>query len=363
MKSVDAALQGRNNFDLIRLLAAIGVVFSHSYPATLGSNRKEVFNVLTHGQITLGELCVDIFFVISGFLITQSFFRTKSLTEYFVNRLLRIIPALGVVTVLMCLLIGPIVSTTRWQDYWTSYYTFRYFGNVALYPVAQILPGVFVEKIYPIVTNGSIWTLCYEFTCYIFVAAFGLFFRKSWWVASAIFSIAAATIFLTYISPRSFVEFFCFFASGGLFYVLRRFIALDIRLFLLALGMIAAAVLGRSWLTACLATFGAYALFYVAFSDIFPANVATRYGDLSYGVYLFGWPVQQLMTAVALTPLSNFLASIPIVLVCAALSWKLVERPSLTKKHAVAAWVANAHIKMRRALLPKMARLLGYPHE
>jgi len=87
----------RNNFDFIRLVAAIMVIFSHSWPLTEGSNRYEPLAVFTHNQIDFGSLAVYMFFIISGFLIAMSYDRTRNLGRFVKARVLRIVPALLVV--------------------------------------------------------------------------------------------------------------------------------------------------------------------------------------------------------------------------------------------------------------------------
>jgi len=105
--TLGVALGGKNNFDALRFLAALGVVLSHAYPVTQGSNDREFLMVLSGGQTSLGEVCVMVFFVISGFLITQSFVRSDSAIGYMTNRVLRIVPGLAVMALLVSFGLGP----------------------------------------------------------------------------------------------------------------------------------------------------------------------------------------------------------------------------------------------------------------
>ena len=341
MKTLNSVLDNKNNFDAIRLLAAIGVIFSHAYPALVGSNKTEFFYVLSGGQTTLGDLCVAIFFIISGLLITQSFLRSASLIDYFTNRVLRIVPALFVVSLVICVIIGPIVTQAESRDYWTNYLTARYMGNALIYPSAQQLPGVFTHHAYPLLTNASIWTLSYEFTCYVYIAAICLAFRKAWFASIALFLFATATVFYTYISPEIFLRFSSYFFAGSIAYWSRKWLVLDFRIFLLSIVALCAATYFHHALVPTICVFGTYATIYIAYAERFKAQNASRYGDFSYGVYLWAWPVQQLLSPYTATATENFLASTPIVFVAAYLSWRLVEKPALSKKKIVASFLRD----------------------
>ena len=113
-KYIDQCIDSRiNNLDIIRFIAATLVVFSHSYPLTLGNNGSEPFAVFSNGQMTFGELAVSIFFVISGFLITQSYDRSKDLIYYMKARTLRIFPGLIFCVILTVFLLGPFFTRLK----------------------------------------------------------------------------------------------------------------------------------------------------------------------------------------------------------------------------------------------------------
>lgn len=350
MRTIDDVIGKSNNFDALRLVAAIGVIFSHAFAVIDGSNRNEFFHVFSGGQKTLGELSVAVFFVISGFLITQSFCRSTSVIEYCVNRVLRIVPGLIMLTLLTCLVLGPIVTNETTSDYWSSYLTFRYLGNALIYPSAQRLPGVFETNIYPVVTNASIWTLSYEFNCYVFLAGLGLAMRRAWLSSVVMLAIATITVFHTYISPRIFIEFSSYFLGGGIAYAARKWIFLDFRLFFISIIAIIYLMANHVGLAAGFCFFGTYSVIYIAYLRIPLASDWKRYGDLSYGTYLYAWPVQQVLAPYCLSPLVNFLASIPVVLILARLSWVCVERPSLARKKMVTDALIRSLCVVRRRL-------------
>lgn len=341
MRTIDSVLDGKNNFDAMRLLAALGVIWSHAYPATQGSSKNEFLYVLSGGQATFGELCVAVFFVISGFLITRSFLRSRTIVGYFANRVLRIVPGLVAVTLMVCLVLGPIVTVASSRDYWSDYLTVRYLGNALIYPAAQVLPGVFATNPYPSITNASIWTLSYEFTCYILIAGICLAIRRAWLWSLGLLAIGVATVFFTYISPWIFATFFSYFLAGSLAYAGRKWIRLDFRMFVLSMVMLCLAVWRHQGLVVAFCLFGTYATIYLAYAYPLDRYNIARYGDFSYGVYLFAWPVQQIFTAYTSSPLANFIISAPITFILAVFSWKLIEKPSLSKKREVAGYLGG----------------------
>ena len=341
MKTINHVLDDKNNFDAIRLLAAIGVILSHAYPVTEGSNKNEFLYVLSGGQSTLGELCVAIFFVISGFLITQSFLRSASMIDYFTSRVMRIAPGLLAVSLAVCLVLGPIMTHASSRDYWSDYLTARYIGNALIYPAAQKLPGVFTTNVYPFVTNASIWTLSYEFTCYIFVAAICLALRRAWLLSLLMLSIAAATVFYTYISPAIFFKFFSYFLAGSAAYAGRKWIVLDLRIFICSIAMLYFSITLHQGLIPVFCLFGTYATIYLAYACCLHRYNIARYGDFSYGVYLCAWPVQQVVSPYSSSPFVNFLVSTPIIFIFAVCSWKFIEKPSLSRKKIIAKFLDN----------------------
>lgn len=160
----------KNNFDFIRILLSLLVILSHSYPLT-GIRQEEPLRVLSNNQIDFGGLAVKIFFIISGYLIFQSVYRSISFPNYLWKRILRLFPAL-IVMLLITLCVVPFIysgsiSIFNQLSYWT------YFPRqLSLYDLQNSISGVFTTLPYNTV-NGSLWTLSYEFTMYLI---FGLFY-------------------------------------------------------------------------------------------------------------------------------------------------------------------------------------------
>lgn len=166
-------LSGRiNNFDVLRYFAAVLVIYSHSYPLT--GKSIEPLALLSKGQWTFGGVAVAIFFVISGFLVSNSFERSTVL-QYTVNRFLRIFPGLFMAVLLSVFVLGPLFTSLEISEYFSNNLTYSYLNNSLLLSVQYVLPGMFETNLYPNAVNGSIWTIPYEILGYILVAIIGYY--------------------------------------------------------------------------------------------------------------------------------------------------------------------------------------------
>lgn len=333
-----------NHFDTLRVLFASFVVFSHSYALGVGSEATEPIAYLSarlfDQHVTLGELAVDGFFVISGFLIAKSWERRRSTLDFLSKRVRRIYPGFVVAALIGSYLIPYVaVSAPDWQhgDLWDF--------------VARTLrlrdrghPLAFAENAYPHVTNGSLWSIQYEFWCYLGVAVLGLsgvLARRRLLVALFIASLFAAYLFafagwrpsggmlgelLGY--PPAWARLLPFYLAGVVAYRYRDLIPYSKEGALLA--VVTTLLMGwvdYSWSFVLPLTW-AYLIFFAAFLDKRPI-AATAYGDCSYGTYLYAFPIQQLCVMAAgghMHPLALFTFSLPLSLVAGFISWHAVER-------------------------------------
>ncbi|MBK7117547.1 MAG: acyltransferase [Comamonadaceae bacterium] len=154
-----------NNFDLLRLLAAWFVLFSHCYPLS-GQPVADPF-VRHTGIDTLGGIGVSIFFVLSGYLVTNSLERSSSVYSFARKRAFRIFPALAVLTVYCSYWLGPVLTTLPLETYLKHPQTVAYLWNVSAWKIQYALPGVFATNPVPVAVNGSLWSLPYEISCYL----------------------------------------------------------------------------------------------------------------------------------------------------------------------------------------------------
>jgi peptidoglycan/LPS O-acetylase OafA/YrhL len=321
-----------NNFDALRITAALCVIVGHSFVLT---NRTELAPSL--GGAHLEYLGVSVFFVISGYLITGSWERSRSVGQYVSSRALRIAPLLFLVILLSTFVMGPLVTTA--PDYFANPETWRYLVNLVLLP-ADGLPGVFESN--PLVAvNGSVWTLRAEVICYLIVLLLGLLPRVPQLIGFALFAAGSAVLvaFDPVIVAGSNVS-----AAGGtwVYFAVAALVRLLVPRGALRPGI--AAVVAVVWVVVSLVAPSIaipllwLALPYVVLSFGLASTPglrrAARFGDLSYGLYLWAFPVQQLVVlAFGILPLA---IDIPLVaLVTAALafgSWHLLEKPALAAR-------------------------------
>lgn len=156
-----------NNFNLIRIVAALAVLVTHSFALAIGTGDAEPFrNTL---GMTMGAIAVDVFFITSGFLVTGSLFTRQSAIEFIWARSLRIFPALLVMLVLTVFVLGVYFTSLPVDSYLRNSMTHRYFLSCAtlVAGITYNLPGVFEGNPYKSAVNGSLWTMPYEIKMYL----------------------------------------------------------------------------------------------------------------------------------------------------------------------------------------------------
>lgn len=326
-----------NNFNLIRMAAAIGVLVSHSYPISLGPQAQQPLQQWLDGT-TLGSVSVLVFFAISGFFITKSFDQSVDWRRFVRARAYRLFPALITVTFMTILVAGTLLSTAESSVYWSAAPAY-FVRNVTMAIPLYVLPGVFTGNPYGPAINGSLWTLAYEVSCYFGVFLFGM--------AGLLRRVPQILFFLLLFMALSVADQMMVFpgrvsnainlgmpfATGGAIYLWRRHIPFT--------PLIAAALAAGAFLAQGTAVFSlmfamalSYTTLWLGFSRWQPALLYNRLGDYSYGTYIFAFPIQQTLAGSGVaSPLVNMSVAIPATCLCAALSWHFVERPALTRVH------------------------------
>ncbi len=340
-----------NNFNLLRMIAALAVLVSHCYPLSLGAGAGEPLAKLL--GMSLGTPAVDVFFIISGFLVTGSLLKRKHVADFLWARVLRVYPALLVVVVLTVFVLGPCFTKLPLVEYFShpSAYSYLLKCTTLVDGVVYLLPGVFQANPFGPPVNGSLWTLPYEVRMYGILLLAWLLLRlagphRQRILQVAVVSAVLITLGLIYFGgfyrhgQNPFVRFFYLFFYGSAFYVLRG----RIRLSGVVFGLILVCLAAARWVNVALffkvyLASIAYVVLYLAYV---PAGFLRQYnklGDYSYGVYIYAFVVQQSIAALipGVSPRTMLLLATPITLFLAVLSWKLVERHALKLKEAYAA--------------------------
>jgi peptidoglycan/LPS O-acetylase OafA/YrhL len=333
-----------NNFDLLRLILAILVILSHSYILMDGKDASDPLAAIFHG-VTLGELAVDGFFLLSGYLIVQSWDSEARPVAFLKKRVLRIYPGFIVAALVSALVVGPLGTDAS-----------RYFAELDIYKLVKSIAVLKVPAVpatfdgYPFPTvNGSMWTIFFEFLCYMAVLAFGVAgairLPRYWLAISLVIVITGIVQKLTHIFPDQnfylpILRFSTFFFIGGCFYLYREKIRFSPGLALLCGVFLLIGISHKEYPELVLAAGAGYLLFYLAFWRRPALIISGKFPDVSYGVYLYGWPVQKLLLwyVPGITPKLLFVASLAIALGLGMLSWYAIEKPFMKMKNLQWSW-------------------------
>jgi peptidoglycan/LPS O-acetylase OafA/YrhL len=341
-------IHGANNFDILRLIAAWLILFGHSFEL-FNHSPDPLAHYLRYETIT--SIALNIFFVISGYLVTASYLNHESLIKFARNRFLRLIPALVAVTLFSIFLLGALTTKLSLAEYFSHVETWKYLNNILIFPLHYSLPEVFNEVPYANVVNGSLWSLEIEVRAYILVGLLGFFrlLRGNVVISVMLLLLVIFAWFTFVIDPEikriagvktSFILsnsrwLFGFFAGCAL-YILREKVPYTPPLFVLVfiLSIIAWYYLPYGKLIHMLCM--PYLILHIALATK-PVGYLLKGKDLSYGIYLYAFPMQQLTMQITGTQLGimGFIAMASLLtFICAWLSWHYVEQPFLKRKQA-----------------------------
>jgi peptidoglycan/LPS O-acetylase OafA/YrhL len=325
----------------LRLLAALSVLVGHCWPLT-GTPGDPLFRLVGYYS---GNVGLAVFFVLSGLLVARSVER-HSTGSYLVRRCLRILPALAAVLTFEIFAVGPIFYDGSIDDYfsrspWTRYY------NLLLFGMTFNLRGVFEGN--PLQgVNGSAWTLAVEATFYLMLpilAFLGLMTRRATLCLFLSFAAGyagcriagydfyrAGPVLLQGVALHPFLKWGSYFFLGVAFWTWRDRVRFEpgIVVCCLLILLFCRRVPGAEW---ALLPCGGYVILYAGLGCGHLARAYDRVGDLSYGLYIYAWPIQQWIVAVtgnAIGPWSLAAITVPVVGMLAFASWHLLERPALS---------------------------------
>ncbi|HET7594137.1 MAG TPA: acyltransferase [Stellaceae bacterium] len=333
-------VERNNNFDALRLIAATSVIFSHAFLLSEGRQDNEPLMLLTGGQSVLGVVGVFVFFVISGFLVTQSFEATGSPLRFAAKRALRIYPGLAACILVCTFILGPLLTSLPLGAYLRSGGTYDFLlNNLALNVEHNGLPGLrFTGFDVGDIVDGPLWSLPCEVVMYVMVLVLGMLRLLRLAVLIPLLALGLICIWFDTAQSAWFVGsvgwLLAFFVAGMILYKLRHRRIFSGRVALVALAGLALSVPLNAFIL-LFPLFGAYLVIYLAVERRLPAIPAARFGDLSYGLYIYGWPVEQTLlyaSGGALLWWQLFPLALMLSAAIAFLSWHLVEKPALRFK-------------------------------
>lgn len=349
-----------NSMDIIRLFLSILVIYGHTFPILYGpslvspSGKMDFLATFSNNQIGSGTVAVYIFFILSGFLISQSMLNSNSCSEYLIKRGLRLLPAYFCSLIMSTLILGPIVSNYKYIDYIKTGDPFKYIiHNITfgIFGFHYSLVDVYSNNPFPSSINASMWTLPYEVACYLMIllfAVFGILSKKERFLAIFIISLLFAyysfksgnipivvddTYWLlgaNHIKPL--IELGGFFMSGTCIYIFRDKIPFSKWIFI-SLMLLLLFFMKIGYFKYGLLFFLPYITMYLS---ILPSKIDLRkFGDFSYGSYIYAFPIQQFLINILPIKLSFiwfFVISTIAILIVAIISWYLIEKPFLHLK-------------------------------
>ena len=332
-----------NSIGFLRFLFAATVIWSHAYGN--GGFGSDPLARLNANGATTGFLAVGGFFVLSGFLITRSYETVNSTGRFIWHRFLRIFPGFWVCLAVTAFGFAPLAFAYQHR---TLLHYFAEVPSAWSYVTSNALLGIHQDRIgtvlahvpVPFTLNLSLWTLNPEFFCYLCIAAFGVMGALKGGpvviAAVALMLLAGYTGLLwrygdiMVVQTLTLIVYFVFGASA---YLIRARIPMALWIAVLC----AAALLG----TLTTRAFVLVAIPCITYLTLFaamrlPLRGFDRRMDLSYGLYIYAFPVQQLLALCGFEAFGftlYFLSALVTAGVLAALSWFTIERPSLSLKN------------------------------
>jgi len=333
-----------NNFTFIRLAAAYAVLFAHSYVLSTGHVASDPVThlILRWWGQGLGTVAVVVFFIVSGFLISASYLHRDNIFAFFEARFLRIFPALIVAVIFCVLVVGVWATSLSTTEYLSHQGTWSFFWhNITLLGgVSFRLPGVFMGNPFQGGVNGSLWTLPIEMYMYamvMLVGALGVLKQRAAFNTCVIIFVAILFAmqqkwFQIHGVSANHAGLMMAYIAGVFYYVNRAFIPLNFGMLAFVVMMLVLLYGTVVWSLAQVFGF-AYIVLFVALHPSIRLPNLDKWGDYSYGVYIYAFPVQQLLAMyIKPTPMEMFVYATLITFPLAILSWKYVEKPALKLK-------------------------------
>ncbi|WP_230740454.1 acyltransferase family protein [Methanooceanicella nereidis] len=341
-----------NNFDFLRLAGALLVIFFTTY-GVLGAYKFDPLFRLTNGALTTGSIGVAIFFIISGYLITMSWYKRRNIPRFLWARFLRLVPALAGVALVTIFIIGPLTTHQNLWDYFTSRATWGYLSIITVFFPSYYLPDVFIHNPSNMV-NAALWSLPVESTMYLIILALGvlgILYRK-YFVTLFTLLILGAHLYINVHTLHTILPVIShdildqlklysqmlgyplYFMVGSIYYLNQDKIKYDKRLVLMASIVWVLSFSNYELLLLTSFICIPYIVLGIAFTSIPYINGIGSKADISYGLYIFHYPIQQtLLNFFSLDTLTLLIATLLITVPLAWMSWHLIENKALSLKN------------------------------
>lgn len=324
------------NVNLLRFVAALLVVFSHSF--YVAASLEDPFSVFCHQQTNFGGVAVAIFFFLSGFYVTKSLYKKNDVKEYMFKRCIRIFPQLWIVILLSVFVLGPVLTSSTMGAYFGNKETYLYLLNMFLIPTHN-LPGVFVNNVYSTTINGPLWTMPVEFIAYCGLAIILIVSKsvlKNEKLQKMFHTICLVVLMVLFVIIDMFVK------NDFLITVLRPMVIFFVGVLYcnysekIKLNISLAIVMITTIFVTCRIGLLNYALIiglpYVIVTLVLGTKQIKLNGKLlaiSYEIYLLGWPIQQIVTELfggRMNPYLNWIIAIPFVVIVAYFLFVVIEK-------------------------------------
>ena len=331
-------MNNKNCFDFLRFFFAANILLAHL--CELSQNKRLEF--LSNFSDSI--IAIKGFFIISGFLVAKSYTNTPSLNEYFIKRAKRIMPAYIVVLLFSAITLS-FFSSFSFSDYFTDINVYKYlaWNSIFLNFMHPCLPGLFENNLMCAV-NGALWTLKVEEGFYIVLPFIFYFINKSkkpflvlgsLYVLSLLYWFVMESYFNQPLLAKQLPGYLAYFATGIFLFLNIDFVLQNKnKLFVVSLLVLIISVFSRFQLAIVYpAAFGTIVII-AAYSLPFFNNFG-KYGDFTYGLYIYHFPIIQLFRQYDLfekyNPILMAFSVIIITLFFALLSWFLIEKRFLDR--------------------------------
>lgn len=358
MKVSEILSRDKNNLDLVRIIVATMVLWSHAFALNYGDGANEpLFRFL---KVTYaGELGVNIFFFMSGLLVTNSILTKKSVSQFIISRFFRIFPALFALILITVFIIGPLITSLPVGEYFRNPSTWAYFFQNLYLKTNYILPGCFDANIWASDVNGSLWTLTYEVACYIFLVGVFIVSKGSPRILNGLIVAIVVLAFmpqniLQVLFNREFImatiPMACF-ATGAFFAINKEKINLNFKL-LAGMALLSLVFWRFSTMIDLIFPITISVFFLLFATDKTVLKLMPKH-DISYGLYIWHFVIQQVvfMYTGQMNVYLFFIITFVLTATMSLLSYVLVEHGAINYGYKLGKKISASHFNFERLYL------------